>query len=281
MDPGESWLDLDTDFESDAATKDALLREQRGQVFVEEPGSRAAQDEALATVIETLAAYYPGHLDQNASRFRVASTGFEFDLNGNQEGDVAPPLERAARCVQEDLVVMEERPSGWCLTAACVCFPTRWDLPTQLGLPMTQIHKHVPGYREQLDAGSNRFFDGMTTGLVFRRGNWSLLDDPALFQLAEKHPAKVNADITAENAGESIWLRVEHQTLQRLPKTGGVLFGIRIHRTRLDEVGRNAKIATELVGAIETMHPDMQRYKALARVRRATLDYLRSASDEG
>lgn len=40
--------------------------------------------------------------------------------------------------------------------------------------------------------------------------------------------------MTAENAGQRLHLRVERQTLSRLPKTGAVLFGIRTHMKRLD-----------------------------------------------
>ncbi|MBW2578965.1 MAG: DUF3445 domain-containing protein, partial [Deltaproteobacteria bacterium] len=54
LEPGESWLELDADLESDLRMKRDLLRDRRGQVFVELPESRAAQREALAAVTETL-----------------------------------------------------------------------------------------------------------------------------------------------------------------------------------------------------------------------------------
>ncbi|MGK0485779.1 MAG: hypothetical protein ACJAYI_001288, partial [Myxococcota bacterium] len=209
----------------------------------------------------------------NGSQFCLRATGEEFDLTEPH----TPALEVAARCTQEDLVVMEERPEGWCLTAASVCFPTRWDLPTQLGLPMTAIHERVPGYQEQLNASSNRFFDGMKAGLVFKRGNWSLMDDPALFQPSGKMQTRERSDLDASNAGEKIWLRVEHQTLQRLPATGAILFGIRIHRTRLDAVAEMPDAARTLLASIDTMDADMQLYKSLALVRGAATAYLRDA----
>ena len=40
--------------------------------------------------------------------------------------------------------------------------------------------------------------------------------------------------VTAENAGQRLHLRVERQTLSRLPRTGAVLFTIRTHMKRLD-----------------------------------------------
>ena len=273
MEASEPWLVIDDDYVQDLAEKHRLLRDERGQVFVELESSRAAQAEARKRVIETLLTHYADEFELNGSQFCIRATGEEFDLTEPH----TPALEVAARCTQEDLVVMEERPEGWCLTAASVCFPTRWDLPTQLGLPMTAIHERVPGYHEQLNASSNRFFDGMKPGLVFKRGNWSLMDDPALFQPSGKMQTRERSDLDASNAGEKIWLRVEHQTLQRLPATGAILFGIRIHRTRLDAVAEMPDAARTLLAAIDTMHADMQLYKSLALVRGAATAYLRNA----
>jgi hypothetical protein len=271
MEPSEPWLVIDDDYVQDLAEKHRLLRDKRSQVFVELERSRAAQAEARNRVIETLLTHYADEFELNGSQFCIRATGEEFDLTEPH----MPALEVAARCTQEDLVVMEERPEGWCLTAASVCFPTRWDLPTQLGLPMTAIHERVPGYQEQLNSSSNRFFDGMKPGLVFKRGNWSLMDDPALFQPGGKMQTRERSDLDASNAGQKIWLRVEHQTLQRLPTTGAILFGIRIHRTRLDAVAETPDAARTLLAAIDTMHADMQLYKSLALVRGAATAYLR------
>jgi len=277
MRPNEPWLDLDDEFSNDLQTKAELLRDHRDQVFVEEHASRPAQREVLSRVSETLVDLHADLFSIDGSRLHVRPTNHSHEL----ASETYPPLETAARCVQEDLVVMEERTCGWCLTAAAVCFPTRWNLPSKLGLPMGAIHDRVPGYREQLDVSANRFFDGMKPGSVFRRGNWSLMDDPALFQPEGKLRDDVRSDLDASNAGEKIWLRVEHQTLQRLPETGAVLFGIRIHRTRLDRVAREPTVARLLIEAIDTMPAEMQLYKSLGVVRSATNEYLERVIETG
>ena len=119
----------------------------------------------------------------------------------------------------------------------------------------------------------------MKPEIVFGRGNWSLMDDPTLFQPGGKNIGEASADLDVSNAGEKVWLRVEHQTLQRLPETGAILFGIRIHRTRLDAVARQPDVARSLIRSIETMHPAMQLYKSLEMVRGAAIAYLRQAID--
>jgi hypothetical protein len=273
IDRDTCWLELDSDLATDLRTKRALLAERRDEVQVELATSRPAQREALAVVADTLLAAHPDlYARPDARTFRVHATAAEVDL----EGEETPPLERAACCVQEDLCVMEKLGDEWCLTAGVVCFPTRWRLAPQLGQPMTGIHERVPGYREQLDDSANRFFDGLKPGIVVRRGNWSLMDDPALFQPTGKGLKDPMEGLDAQNAGEKVWLRVEHQTLQQLPDSGAILFGIRIHRARLDAVARDAEAARGLLAAVDTMSPAMQLYKSLARVRQPAVDYLQS-----
>jgi len=266
----EPWLDVDADLASDLREKRRLLEERRDRMFVELPESRPAQREALGRVVETLTSRYPHWYRRVSGKLHVTATGDEIDLRA----DGLPPLEAAARCVQEDLCVMEARRGAWCLTAGAVCFPTRWELAPKLGCSMTTIHERVPGYRATLDYPANRFFDGMKACAVFRRANWSLMDDPALYQPTGKHRTARRPELDGRNAGRLVWLRVEQQTLQRLPRTGAILFGIRIHRTRLDAVARDRDAARALLGAIETMSPAMQRYKSLMSVRDSAVQYL-------
>lgn len=118
-------------------------------------------------IATTLQQSHPDLYSIDGCSFRVQATGDIFDLDSS----TLPPLEIAARCIQADLAVMEDGPTGRCLTAGPVRFPTRWDLPTKLGRSMSRIHQRVPGYLEQFDASSNRFFDRMQPGIVFGRGN--------------------------------------------------------------------------------------------------------------
>jgi len=267
---GEPWIEIDADLAADLHEKRRLLRERRSQVFVELESSRAAQREALACVCDALLRDFPAFYREEGSQLYVLPSGDRVEL----ESGALPPLETAASCVQEDLCLMQQQAGAWCLSAGVVCFPTRWDLREMLGRPMTDIHERVPGYRAELDRSANRFFDGMKAGRVFGRNNWSLMDDPALFQPTGKLQTEPNAAIDTERAGELVWLRIEHQTLQRLPSTGAILFGIRIHRTRLDRAVADLETARTLRLAIRSMSPDMQLYKSLALVKDAVVGYL-------
>lgn len=267
---GESdWLEPDADWARDLAEKRRLLAAERAQVWVEEPASRPAQGEARDTVVAALLAHHPGHVGLDGALLAVPALGETHRLD---EPEV-PPLELASRLVQEDLCLMERREGAWRLTAASVCFPTRWDLPSKLGLPLTGIHDPVPGYREALAHPADRFFDGLRPGRIAVRANWSLVDGPELFQ-----PLRGNREhgrhVTPDNVAETVYLRVERQTLRRLPRTGAILFTIRVHRDRLAALAAHPERARLLAADLRTLPEALARYKSIPELREPVLAWL-------
>ena len=97
----------------------------------------------------------------------------------------------------------------------------------------------VAFYDEQLADPVDAFFDRLRPGLdhgVWRL-NWNLLDDPVLFQPVRKGGPDAPTEVTDADAGDTIWFRVERQTLVRLPVSGAVVFGIRVHVDPLGALG--------------------------------------------
>lgn len=111
-------------------------------------------------------------------------------------------------------------------------------------------------------------------GHIASRLNWSLLDDPALFQPGGKWRVAGNAEITPGNVGERVFLRVERQTLRRLPASGAVLFGIRVHVYPLGQIISGHNQASVLAQAVRALPYDTQRYKSLLPFRAALLSWL-------
>jgi hypothetical protein len=263
------WLVGDASLSADLWLKDRLLREERQQVFVELDESTRAQAEARDLVVRHVETYQRDHYQIDGNTIRALPDGPKIAIDRP-----APPLETAARLVQEDLCVLECRGGDWILTAGAVCFPTRWDLPSKLGLPLLDVHARVPGYADRLATSTDRFFDHMQPGRIFQRGNWSLLDDPELFQPVRKLRDETNEEITPTNAGTQVWLRREHQTLQRLPSCGAALFTLRVMRAPLGEVASDIDSAVRLAAGIRAMPNDLQHYKSLPAIREAVLGYL-------
>ena len=77
-------------------------------------------------------------------------------------------------------------------TAASLCFPSRWRLLDKIGKPLAAVHGPVPLYAERLAGPVDRFMRNLKPGHIASRLNWSLLDDPALFQPAGKWRLEAN-----------------------------------------------------------------------------------------
>jgi dimethylamine monooxygenase subunit A len=263
--PWAQWLEIDRRLAADLARKRALLETRHGEVFAALPEAADAAAELLAL----LAAHLPRH---HAQIYRRAG-----DVLGNaatgESWDVARPrlhpLDLAGRLVQEDLCLLQRAGDVYRLVAASLCSPARWRLADKLGRPLSAIHAPVAGYAAKLAAPVDRFFATLKAGRLVWRLNWGVVDDPAPFQPVAPPPKLV----TAADAGERLWLRVERQTLQRLPASGAVVFTIRTHITRLDAAIRDAA-AAELAAALRDMPEESRRYKHIAPFAAPLLDWL-------
>lgn len=142
-------------------------------------------------------------------------------------------LGAAARRVWEDLcLVLPGTGTGTGaprLVAGALGFPTDWRLGDKIGLGIAAVHAPIHGYAEQLAAGVDHFLATLAPGVIFGRANWFVVPTDALRYLPADAPEERFAHVTAANAGETLFVRCERQTLRRLPESGAVLFTIGIH----------------------------------------------------
>jgi hypothetical protein len=272
--PEHAWLEVDTRYPSEMATRRELLDQRRHDVFAAVPGSEVARGEALELVAGALAAHYPQWFSRAGTMLHNRLTGESWDL-------AAPPidpLEVAGRLVQEDLCVIDIRSDVPRLAAAVLCFPSRWRLSEKLGGPLAEVHGPVPLYADRLARPVDRFMRHLKADRIACRLNWSVLDDPALFQPDGKWRTEGGEGITPANAGDRLYLRVERQTLRRLPTSGAVLFGIRVHVYRLSRIV-DPTVALDLASAVRALPPAIVHYKSLGPVRDALLGWLTSMSE--
>lgn len=146
-------------------------------------------------------------------------------------------LAKAARATWEDLCLLLPGPDGvHRLVAGAVGFPTDWRLGEKMGLPLTEVHAPIHGYAEKLADGVDHFFATLAPGPIFGRANWFVVPTSDWCYLPDGDPAERFAHVTSDNAGRTLFVRCERQTLRRLPESGAVLFTIGIHVARLDSL---------------------------------------------
>src|SRR5690606_6840460 len=88
-------------------------------------------------------------------------------------------------------------------------------------------------------------------------------------------------DVTAENAGDKLWLRIERQTLRRLPQSNAILFTIRVYSNPLYTLSDQPEIAQRLASAISGLDEAMRDYKSLRPLLAPTLAWLDKVSSCG
>ena len=262
------WIETDGALESYLQEKDRLNAAHPEIVFVEEPETRGAQEEVLKELVSWLLENRPEIYSAKGEEISIAGTARRIRLD-----DPAPPLLTAAKLVQEDLVLMRKGEAGWRLAAASLSFPSSWSLREKFGRLMHEIHAPVPGFGAGTrNAGLiERMFDNLKAWHPVKRFNWSLYTDGELY-----HPASSGErDVRPEHA----FLRVERQTLRKMPVSGDVLFTIRIHLDpllALQNLPDASGLARSLASQLMALDSEQLAYKGLAANRDALVDRLNS-----
>ncbi|MBT4356022.1 MAG: DUF3445 domain-containing protein, partial [Rhodospirillaceae bacterium] len=248
----------------------SLLTSKYDEVFQARGGSQTAQHEVLNLLIDHMNEYHSDLLRFCGGNIFVDKLALSFATETYRKN----PLDLAGRIVQEDLCLMAPGSNGYTLEAASLCFPSRWRLLDKIGRPLIDIHSPVPDYKNKLSRPVDRFFDKLTVEKPVWRVNWSLTDDPDLYQPVRKTGVTSIKTINSNNAGDRVFLRCERQTLRRLPKTGWILFTIKTYVDKVSALKFQPKSFLDLATLVRDLSPSMQQYKNIAPYKKALLGYL-------
>lgn len=264
----QDWIEIDEHYPAHLAERNRLLDRQRDDVLEATAGSETMQAELLEVLVAHLVRHHPAWFTRRADTITNHLMGETLSLAGD-------PLDRLGRLVQEDFCLLRDVGDGTLvLIAATLCFPSRWRLSSKIGRPLGAIHTPVPMYKDKLERPVDRFLSALKTGRIAQRLNWSIMDDPTLFQPTGHGVNDFECRVDADNAGETLFMRVERQTFRRLPQTGGVAFGIRVHVTPLARVVAQPGEAGRLLAAVRALPPEMERYKSMLPFRDALIAFL-------
>ncbi len=252
LDPAD-WIHLDDDFAGQMALRDDLILNRPHWATAMTPEGEAPAAELLEALSAHLATL-PGYARERMPQPTAAGANPPSDPAPEDARPPAPapspdpahstealrrpdgalvplegpPIATAGRLSQDDLLVMlkPEGAAEHVLVAGVLCFPAHWTLSEKIGRPLLRIHRPVPEYPGDLAARVQRLFDGVKPGHPLWRANWHFAASPDI--VTPMHEAEKTAAFASRLApGEDAWLRVERQTVLRLPRTGAVVFGVR------------------------------------------------------
>ena len=256
------WLHRDEAYAEQMAYRDRLIAEERDVVFAAGPEAAGPAGELLDMVKDALAAAPDHEVGETLKR----PDGAEVPLTGDH------PLALLARMTQEDwcLLWKPEDEDEHVLIGAALLFPSRWSLAEKMGKPLIAIHQRVPQYDDSLAPRVQRFFDAIQPGRALVRANWLVHTTPELHQpLTEAAKAKRDREPKDKH-----YLRVERQTLIRLPHSGAVVFGIKTVVTATQDLAPDQRAG--LLKAMEDTPDEIANYHGGLAYHRAAIEALRA-----
>jgi hypothetical protein len=242
-----NWLLRDAEFDLTVQLKKKLLATRRSEVVGLQPGGEEVAQEAAQLVGQW-------------AGVELKSTGID-------------ALVEASLLVADDLAVLQPVKSQngseqLLLNAAVVCCPSRWLLAEKMGHNMLAIHEPVAKYADHVGAAVDTYFQRLTVEKPVWRSNWIIQDHPALFQ-----PQIPSGPLV--RTPDELWIRMERQTLRRLPKTSGILFTIRGYQQPLPEyLSRSKQIAQNIRKMLERLPDDVAQYKSVLKYRPIIMNWI-------
>ena len=212
----DSLYTVDDAFNAQMSYRDFLIKEKRSEIFyLSETVLPSAQEllESVLAILKKNSKYkiYP-------DRVQRPDKEIIFLKEDN-------PIITAGRLIQEDLLILhwDDNFQEHILEGGVLCFPALWTLKEKIKKPLSRIHKPVAHYDKKITRSVQRMFNNLKVNKPIWRANWYLYKDPELFTpLSEKFSHTTEKEYFEGD----FWVRVERQTLKRLPLTNAILFGI-------------------------------------------------------
>lgn len=186
---------------------------------------------------------------------------------------------------------MRRGDEGWRLAAGSLCFPSSWSLQEKFRQPLEKIHVPVPGFGpgsrpDQLIA---RMFDALSPDQLMERYNWSIQAGDALYlplsnDARDERAATRPSKFPGRDMAASAFIRIERQTLRKLPLSRDVLFTIRIHLDPLKVITEHperARLAASFAEQLTALDAAQLDYKGMTADRDRLVDLLLSMARGG
>ncbi|WNB91715.1 DUF3445 domain-containing protein [Bacillus sp. NEB1478] len=275
-------IEITPSYMEEMQLKRDLLTHHSERCYQSLPHTFTGQWEIVDLVIDHLVSAYPQHfsLQKSDNEWTFHNKLFNevhFFTFGDNSTLPFEPLHFISRHVQEDLIYMMQRDGDLYLDAGQLCFPANWSLAFNLGMAFKSIHHPIPGFNEEgLDARIMQFLLRLEAGNPWERKNWSLMAGDRLDTSIETFDewGKLRKQVTKENTGELVHLRIEVQKLFRLPRTNSILFTIHTHLLSLENLTSNPAWLQQFYDILSELPSQIYDYKGISLYRDEVLAYL-------
>ncbi len=279
-------FDVDEHYVAECHDKALTLERDPGR-YAALPHMMDAQWDVLELIMESLARDYPAQFRLSKEGRRWTWTNRPLNIEhsfvfGERDSLPMDPFEYVGRQMQGDFVLLDQREGTLFADAGLITSQADWSLAFDVGMSWHQWHAPVPQATEMgvMDRAL-KFMLNLQLGSPVRRLNWTMTVNPRLDTSPESYHewGGDRNGITFDNAGDKLHLRVELQSLFRLPRSNAIVFSIRCYLISLKELATSARWAKRFHRALRDLHPDLIEYKGLTKFHGTAVDWLAQFDD--
>lgn len=253
------WLELENTYEERMRQRQEIFQREGEKVLNMLPGSEFACKELMEMSLQFLCARYPQYfrLDKEKMIFHNGILKTESDLRNTH------PLHVLFNNVPEDFAITMRNPDDglYVFRAGQICSALGWNVGSKIGKTLPEIHAPVPDYKEKMQMSMDRYFTKKPTDKAIQRGSWGLeVDQPLYMPPGDPHEKlrdvqMADLDISRCN------LRVDWQTLRRLPLSGAIVFNFKALFTPIEEFRTEPYMPALVLKVLNEAKPNLMAYK--------------------
>lgn len=279
------WLELESTYKARIQQRKTLYAQHGTDVLNALPGSELACKEIMEMALQFLCTRYPHyfHLSPNKQTFYNSILSTETNLS------TTPPLHVLLENVPEDFAIMQRSftTGRYVLRAGVICSAIGWNLGTKINKHLSEIHTPIPDYKEKMEFSMERFFTKMASFSPIQRGSWGLEVDEPLYippeSMHSRFPAKSGEkekEKEVELGIDRIHLRVDWQTLRRIPLSGAIVFNFKALFTPVESFRHEPHIPALLLKIMQDGKKSLLEYKGTSEVENVVLPKLKEWHEE-
>ena len=279
----ETWILIGTEHAEMMRQKRVRLQEHQSFYYRSLPESLPAQLELMERVTTHLVADHPKSFERSGSLVRSLITGQTLDLDDAS----SEPLLQLSYLIEEDFMLLDEVGGTPRITAASNAYSTSGRLAASVGNDVAWAHVPVPRLTQKLGGRINQVLGSIHADILVERFNWQLTpmatvffphDDPHAANAAAMQAIVETLRHDPASAGDLLWIRVERQTLSRLPESNAVAFSLHTYSDPLSSVQSEVESVRAILALLKSYSEDRWKYSEMDIVREPLMTWLEAAA---
>jgi hypothetical protein len=247
------------------------------------PTSLPAQRELRERIVAHLVSDHPKSFEKIGSVVRSLITAQTLDL----DDDSTEPLMQVSYLIEEDFMLLEDIGGNIQITAASNAYSSSGRLVGSVGHDVEWAHEPVPQLTRKLGGKINRVLGSIHAATLCERFNWQITPMASVF-FPHNDPHAANAAAMREvfvelrrdpaRAGEFLWIRVERQTLRRLPDSNAVAFSLHTYSDPLSSMQSDVESVRAIWTLLNNYSEERWKYSEMDIVREPLMTWLDAAA---